>query len=85
MRVNVCVCVCVRVRVDAEQDAANGVAAQDGSNLAAVGAGVVHEPIQALPFIEDGACEVRGHSSPFLCFVFPFSLALPGGSVREAV
>lgn len=49
------------------QDAANGVAAADGSNLAAVGAGVVHEPIQGLPFMEDGACEVR--ATRFFCHV----------------
>lgn len=43
------------------QDAANGVAGADGNNLAAVGAGVVHvhEAVGGLPFIEDGACEVR--------------------------
>lgn len=53
------------------QDAANGVAAADGSNLAAVGAGVAHEPAQSLPFMEDGACEVREHCCVFFFLSFP--------------
>eukprot|EP00752_Nemacystus_decipiens_P014570 g12976.t1 len=44
-------------------DAANGVAAADGNNLAAVGAGVVQGPVQALPFLEDGACEMCGDNN----------------------